>query len=545
MEKLQKVLITEKIADEGIALLEKELEVHNRDGISREELLEIIDQYDALIVRSVTKVNEELIKRASRLKVVGRAGNGIDNIDVEVCTRYGVIVANTPDSNTISAAEQTISLLLSSIRNTAWANTFLKGGTWDRKPFRGVELYGKTVGIVGLGRIGSMVATRLKAFNMKVIAYDPYISDERFERYGAEKKNTLEELVREADFITVHTPRNEETMHMIDERILELAKDGVRLVNCARGGIIKEEAILKGLESGKVASAGLDVFEIEPARDNPLFKHNNVVVTPHLGADTFEAQKRVGENIAEQVIMALRGEIVPNVVNLPTMLGEELEYLKPYISLSEKMGSVYYQLTRNPISRVELIYSGPITRNETEILTVAFLKGLLHPVMDDKVNYVNAKLIAEERGIKIFERKEETSNRRYKNTVEARVFNHNFNLNLVGTLSRARQPLLVEINDYETENEGYPMKMAELLSSNEGSAYICRTAVNNPANINRTKRAIKKALQVQEKGLGFSMVEILSACPTNWGLSPVEALKWMENNMIPYYPLGEFKVKED
>jgi D-3-phosphoglycerate dehydrogenase len=289
---------------------------------------------------------------------------------------------------------------------------------------------------VGLGRIGSMVATRLKAFNMKVIAYDPYISDERFERYGAEKKNTLEELVREADFITVHTPRNEETMHMIDERILELAKDGVRLVNCARGGIIKEEAILKGLESGKVASAGLDVFEIEPARDNPLFKHNNVVVTPHLGADTFEAQKRVGENIAEQVIMALRGEIVPNVVNLPTMLGEELEYLKPYISLSEKMGSVYYQLTRNPISRVELIYSGPITRNETEILTVAFLKGLLHPVMDDKVNYVNAKLIAEERGIKIFERKEETSNRRYKNTVEARVFNHNFNLNLVGTLSR-------------------------------------------------------------------------------------------------------------
>ncbi|NLO22176.1 MAG: phosphoglycerate dehydrogenase [Syntrophomonadaceae bacterium] len=459
MESLKKVLITEKIAEEGLALLEKELEleVDNRDGISREELLEIIDQYDALIVRSVTKVNEELIKRGSRLKVVGRAGNGIDNIDVEACTRYGVIVANTPDSNTISAAEQTISLLLSSIRNTAWANNFLKGGTWDRKPFRGVELYGKTLGIVGLGRIGSMVATRLKAFNMKVIAYDPYISEERFDRYGAEKKNTLEELVKEADFITVHTPRNEETMHMIDERIIELAKDGVRLVNCARGGIIKEEAILKGLESGKIASAGLDVFEIEPAQDNALFRHNKVVVTPHLGADTFEAQKRVGENIAEQVIMALRGEIVPNVVNLPTMLGEELEYLKPYIMLSEKMGSVYYQLTRNPISRVELTYSGPMTRNETEMLTVAFLKGLLHPVMEDKVNYVNAKLIAEERGIKVFERKEETSRRRYKNTVEARVFNHSFNLTLVGTLSRARQPLLVEINDYETENnlEGY------------------------------------------------------------------------------------------
>lgn len=457
MEKLKKVLISEKIADEGLALLKKELEVDNRDGISRAELLEIIDQYDALIVRSVTKVDEELIKRGTRLKIVGRAGNGVDNINVDVCTRYGVIVANTPDSNTISAAEQTISLLLSSIRNTAWANTYLKSGTWDRKPFRGVELYGKTVGIIGLGRIGSMVATRLKAFNMRVIAYDPYISDERFERYGAEKKDSLEELLKEADFVTVHTPRNEETMHMIDEKVLESAKDGVRLVNCARGGIIKEEAILKGLESGKIGSAGLDVFEEEPARDNPLFKYNNIVVTPHLGADTFEAQKRVGENIAEQVLMALKGEIVPNVVNLPTMLGEELNYLKPYIMLSEKMGSIYYQLARNPISRVELTYSGPMTRNETEMLTVAFLKGLLHPVMDDKVNYVNAKLIAEERGIKVFEKKEETSTRRYKNTVEARIFNHGADLTLVGTLSRARQPLLVEINDYETENnlEGY------------------------------------------------------------------------------------------
>ncbi len=457
MENLKKVLISEKIADEGLALLQKELQVDNRDGIARAELLDIIDQYDALIVRSVTKVDEELIKKGTRLKIVGRAGNGIDNIDVDVCTRHGVIVANTPDSNTISAAEQTISLLLSSLRNTAWASAFLKSGTWDRKPFRGVELYGKTVGIVGLGRIGSMVASRLKAFNMKVIAYDPYISDERFERYGAEKKASLEELLKEADIITVHTPRNEETMHMIDEKMLELAKDGVRIVNCARGGIIKEAAILKGLESGRIGSAGLDVFEEEPARDNPLFKYNNIVVTPHLGADTFEAQKRVGENIAEQVIMALRGEIVPNVVNLPTMLGEELEYLKPYIMLAEKMGSIYYQLARNPISRVELIYSGPITRNETEMLTVAFLKGLLRPVMEDKVNYVNAKLIAEERGLKIYERKEETSSRRYKNTIEARIFNHDAKLNLVGTLSRARQPLLVEINEYETENnlEGY------------------------------------------------------------------------------------------
>jgi len=453
----KKVIVSERIAEEGLNLLRSELEVDYRDGISREELLDIIDQYDALIVRSVTKVDEELISRGSRLKIVGRAGNGIDNINVDVCTRYGIIVANTPDSNTISAAEQTISLLLSSGRNTAWANNILKSGTWDRKPFRGVELYGKTVGIVGLGRIGSMVATRLKSFNMKVIAYDPYISDERFERFGAEKKETLEELMKEADFITVHTPRNEETLHMIDEEMFDLAKDGVRVVNCARGGIIKEEALLKGLESKKIASAGLDVFEKEPAVNNPLFKFNNVVCTPHLGADTFEAQKRVGENIAEQVILALKGEIVPNVVNLPTMLNEELKYLKPYINLAEKMGNIHYQMEKSPIEQVELTFSGPITKNETEMLTIAFLKGLLEPVMWEKVNYVNARLMAEERGIKIFERKEEQSPKRYKNLITAKIIKKGYELDIAGTLSRARNPLLVEISGYETEStlEGY------------------------------------------------------------------------------------------
>lgn len=452
MEK-KKVIVSERIAEEGLALLKTELDVDYRDGISREELLEIIDQYDALIVRSVTQVDEELIKKGTRLKVVGRAGNGIDNINVDVCTRYGVIVANTPDSNTISAAEQSISLLLSSSRNTAWADWYLKNVKWDRKPFRGVELYGKTAGIVGLGRIGSMVATRLKAFNMRVIAYDPYISDQRFEKFGAEKIDSLEELMRQADFITVHTPRNEETMHMIDEKMFALAKDGVRIVNCARGGIIKEEAIIAGLESGKIASAGLDVFEKEPAENNPLFKYSNVVVTPHLGADTFEAQKRVGETIAEQVMKALKGEIVPNLVNLPTMLNEELEYLRPYIALAEKMGTMYYQMFKTPVERVELTFSGPITMNDTEILSVAFLKGLLQPVMDEKVNYVNARLMAKERGITVFEKKEEQSAKRYKNLVTARISNHNHELDISGTLSRARNPLLVELNGFETETD--------------------------------------------------------------------------------------------
>ncbi len=288
---------------------------------------------------------------------------------------------------------------------------------------------------------------------MKVIAYDPYISDERFVRFGAEKKETLEELAKEADFISVHTPRNEETMHMIDEKIFALAKDGVGVVNCARGGIIKEAALLEGLKSGKVKSAGLDVFEKEPAIDNPLFAFNNVVVTPHLGADTFEAQKRVGENIAEQVIKALKGDIVPNVVNLPTMLTEELNYLRPYINLAEKLGNIYHQLEKSPVSRVELTFSGPITMNETEMLTVAFLKGLLEQVMRDKVSYVNARLLADDRGIKIYENEEAQSSKRYKNIITAKVLNQDKSLEIVGTLSRARNPLLVEINDFETETD--------------------------------------------------------------------------------------------
>jgi D-3-phosphoglycerate dehydrogenase len=238
---------------------------------------------------------------------------------------------------------------------------------------------------------------------------------------------------------------------MINEDMLALAKDGVRLVNCARGGIIKEKALLEGLKSGKVASAGLDVHEKEPDYDDPLFEFKNVVVTPHLGADTFEAQKRVGENIAEQVIKALKGDIVPNVVNLPTMLGNELDYLRPYITLAEKMGKCYFQLHKAPVTRVELVFSGPITQNETEMLTVAFLKGLLEPVMWEKVNYVNARLLAEDRGIKVYEKKEERSPKRYKNLITAKVFNHDKELEISGTLSRSRNPLLVEIDGYETE----------------------------------------------------------------------------------------------
>lgn len=449
-----KIIISEKIADEGVAALMAEADVDYLPKITREELLDVIDQYDALIVRSVTKVNEELLAKGTRLKVVGRAGNGVDNIDIPVASRYGIIVVNTPDSNTISAAEQTIALLLASIRKIPWANNTVKKGIWDRTPFRGMELYGKTLGIIGLGRIGSMVATRLKSFNMRVLAYDPYIPDERFKRLEVERVHSLDEIARQCDVITVHTPRTPETMYMLDEAFFDKCKDGVRIVNCARGGIIKEAAILAGLKSGKIGSAGLDVHEKEPVDPNdPLFPFENVVCTPHLGADTNEAQKRVGEDIAKQVLTALSGELVTNVVNLPTILKEELNYLRPYVTLCERLGEIYAQMYKEPIEKVELTYSGPVSRNELEFLNVSFLKGLLKPALGDRVNYVNAKLMAEERDIQFTVNKIEESPKRYKNLIQAKVSSKNEVLEVAGTLSRAHMPVLVDINGLETECE--------------------------------------------------------------------------------------------
>ncbi|WP_279230367.1 hydroxyacid dehydrogenase [Thermohalobacter berrensis] len=281
-------------------------------------------------------MDKELFSMGKKLKVVGRAGNGIDNIDIDEATKRGVVVANTPESNSISACELTVGLLLAQARNICNANNCLKTGGWDRKIFKGIELYNKTLGIIGLGRIGSLVAKRMASFGMKIIAYDPYISDKRFERFEAEKKNTLQDLLKEADFITIHTPRTKETMGMIGEKEINLMKNGVRIVNAARGGIIKEEPLLKGLKSGKIASTGLDVYQKEPSFNNPLFKLDNVVVTPHIGATTYEAQQNVGITIAKQVLSALKGEIVSNAVNLPTLNREDVKSVKQYIELMEK-----------------------------------------------------------------------------------------------------------------------------------------------------------------------------------------------------------------
>ncbi|MGB9792159.1 MAG: phosphoglycerate dehydrogenase [Thermacetogeniaceae bacterium] len=449
-----RILVGDKIVDEAIEILRKEADVDIRYGISQEELEEIIENYDALIVRSVPLVTEEVLRRGKRLKVVGRAGNGVDNIDVEAATRYGVVVVNTPDSNSVSACEQTIALMLASARNLPQAHQVVKNGGWGRNEFMGTELYGKTLGIVGLGRIGSLVATRMKAFGMRVIAYDPYIPLERFKRFGVERKETLNDLVREADIITVHTPKTEETIGMIGEEQFRIAKRGVRVINCARGGIIDEEALAKALREGIVASAGLDVFTKEPCTGNPLLEFDNVVVTPHLGATTFEAQQRVGTDVANYVLAVLRGEIVANTVNIPCVLtSEEIKDLKPYLTLAEQLGKLYYQLEKAPAEQVEVVYTGGIAAKETKLVTLALLKGLLAPVLGDNVNFVNAAWLAENRGIRFTERKEESEEDHsgYVDLITVRVSGNGTKAEYAGTLSWDNSPRIVKVNRYRME----------------------------------------------------------------------------------------------
>lgn len=448
---MKKIIVTEKISDKGIKLMQeaKDVEVDVREDLSREELLKIIPNYDAIIVRSVTKINEEFYQHVSpRLKVVGRAGNGVDNIQMEGATKRGIIVVNTPESNIVSAAEHTITLMLSSSRNLVKAHNRLVSKVWDRAGLKGSELLGKTVGIIGLGRIGGLVATRLQAFGMRVIAYDPYIAASRFAKFGAEKKETLADLLKEADFITVHTPKTEETFGMIGEEEFTLVKKGVRVVNCARGGIINEEALLKALKAGIVASAGIDVLLDEPNPTSPLIDLDNCVVTPHIGADTVEAQDNVGLTIAQEVLSALRGEMVPNAVNLPTLHPQELDAMQHFLALGEILGKVYHQVEKEAVERVAITYKGEVAALETSMLTRAVLKGLFEPVLKEQVNYVNAKVIAESRGITVTESKE-TATGSYLNLIKLEIGGKKGCFTISGTVFGRDELRIVELCGYE------------------------------------------------------------------------------------------------
>ncbi len=443
-----RVLVSDALSKKGLEILEREkkLDVDVKTKLSPEELKSIIKDYQGIIIRSATKLTADIIKEAKKLKAIGRAGVGLDNIDVKQATKQGIIVINSPGGNTISTAEHTMSMMLALSRNIPQANASLKRNEWDRKRFMGTELYGKTLGIIGLGRIGSAVAKRSQAFGMQVIAYDPYSSVEKAEELNINLVD-LKNLLKEADYITIHVPSTEETKHLIGEKEFKLMKKDVRIMNCARGGLIDEAALLEALKSNKVAGAALDVFEKEPPRDNPLLKLDNVIFTPHLGASTEEAQVNVAVDISKQMVNALLDRGIKNAVNMPALSGEVLKNIQPYITLAEKIGSLQIQLVKRHPQEVRVKYSGDVTAYDLAPITTALIKGLLEPILPGVVNYVNAPLIARERGIKVVEAKSST-NTDFATLISVEVETDKLKSSISGTLFGKKELRIVMIDGY-------------------------------------------------------------------------------------------------
>jgi D-3-phosphoglycerate dehydrogenase len=400
-----KVLVADKIADAGIDKLRESFDVDVKTGLSEAELVEIIGAYDGLIVRSATRATRPVIEAADNLKIIGRAGVGIDNVDVTAATERGIIVCNAPTSNVVSAAEHTWALLMAQARMIPQANASLKAGKWERSKFTGAEFYEKTLAIIGLGRIGTLIAERARGFQMRLIGYDPYISEERAAALGVELFPSIEALLPEADFITVHLPKTKETIGMFGAAQFAMMKYGVRLVNTARGGIYQTDALVDALKSGKVASAAIDVFEVEPTTESPLFALDNVIVTPHLGASTEEAQDRAGEQIADLVAAGLRGEMVTTAVNIAPVPPDVMDKVGPYLKLAEQVGGMVAQLAKGGVDDISITMIGGLADTDTRILRTAVLKGMLSVATDEPVNYVNANYFAEQRGIRVTESK--------------------------------------------------------------------------------------------------------------------------------------------
>ena len=444
-----KVLVSERLSGAGIERLREHVQVDERVGLSPEELREIIGEYDALIVRSATKVDAALLERAENLKVIGRAGIGLDNVDVEAATRHGILVVNAPQSNVLSAAEHTMALLLAQARNIPQAHEALRAGAWEREKFSGIELHGKTLGIVGLGRVGTLVAQRASAFGMRLVAYDPYVAPARAGQMGVELCDTVAEVCRRADFITIHLPKTAETEGIIGDAELDEVRPGVRIVNTARGGLIDEDALVRALKDGRVAGAAVDVFVGEPVTEHQLFELPNVVVTPHLGASTAEAQDKAGLAIAEQILLAARGEFVPYAVNVD--VGADIpEAVRPYLGLADRLGRIAVALAGTGIEALRFEYHGGIADHDTRALTLAGLKGAFSSVMHEPVTFVNAPLLAKERGISVEESKSSQA-LDYVNLVEVRAECQGETVSVAGVLVGKDTERLVRIYGYDLD----------------------------------------------------------------------------------------------
>lgn len=447
-----KVLVCDNVAAEGVEILKEQFEVTEIKKTVYDELLKIIPEYDALIVRSQTKVTQELIEAGINLKAIGRAGVGVDNIDVAAATQKGIVVLNAPEGNTVAATEHTIAMMMALARNLAQADKSIKEGKWEKNKFTGVEVRGKTLGVLGLGRIGTGVSKRALAMEMNVLAYDPFISVDNAKALGVELV-TLDEIYAKADFITLHLPLTVETKFMLNAKTFAKMKKGVRIINCARGGIIDEQALAEAIKQGIVKGAALDVFAQEPIdANNPLLNLQQVVLTPHLGAATEEAQINVSVDVAKGITAALKGETVLTAVNLAPIAKHVLKVIKPYFGLAEKMGCLLVHLADGRIQAVTVEYNGEIANVDTKMLTTAALKGMLNPILQEAVNYVNAPGLAKARGIKVKEIKsQETAN--FANLITIYVKTDKGKHTIAGTLFGLEQPRIVMIDGYRVDVE--------------------------------------------------------------------------------------------
>ena len=446
-----KVLVSDVLGEAGIKMFQEEpgIDVDVKTGMTSDELRSVIGRYDALVIRSATRVSEEILAAAENLKVVGRAGIGLDNVDIPGATKRGIVVMNTPTGNVITTAEHTIAMMMALTRNIPWGTSSLKAGRWEKKKLQGREVFNKVLGIIGLGKIGSIVADRARGLKMQVIVHDPFVTSEQIEKAGYESVS-LAELYRRADYITVHVPKLKDTAGLLNKAAFDQMKDGVMIINCARGGIVDEADLNEALKSGRVAGAALDVFEQEPPGACPLFEIDRVICTPHLGASTAEAQTNVAVQVAEQIIAYLKYGTIINAVNVPAVSGELLEKIGPLLTLGDRLGCLLAQLSAGPVREVQIEYAGDFQGIDLSPVTTAVLKGLLTPMMKDTVNSVNAAILARERGIKVAEATM-AGTEEYINLITVRTVTDEGDAKVAGTIFGRKDPRVVNINNFRLE----------------------------------------------------------------------------------------------
>lgn len=513
------ILISDSIKEEGLQKLRERAEIDIKTDLTKEELKEEIRKYDAIIVRSGTKLDKETLKQPGNLKVIGRAGVGVDNIDISAATKKGIVVINAPEASTISVAEHTLGLLLSAARNIPKADRSIREKEWEKSKLTGEEVYGKTIGIFGLGRIGGEVARRAKKLGMDVLAYDPYISEKRAEELGAEI-TSKDEVLEKADFVTFHMPLTDETKGMIGEKEFKKMKKDAIILNVARGGIIDEESLFNALKNGQIKKAALDVFKNEPPFQSDLLELQNIVMTPHLGAATIEAQQNVAASIANQVIDSLEGKPVRNALNLPDLPPSEMERLRPYIDLSEKLGSILAQRTKSIVDEIEITFSGEISEKNTEPLRNGVIKGIFNKILQEPVNFVKAPALAKERNIKIVERKTEAIED-FTSLIKVKASNSGEAISISGAIFGKDEKRLVELKGYRfntkidekmlftkhTDSPGVVGEVGELLGNNGiniGSMQVGRKKEENKAMMvlsidqELSKETMEKVREIEE-----------------------------------------------